>query len=285
MDSFPMLRRSGLRAVWIIAGSAFAAGLSPAETPHAEEVIRKSVQVIEWDWSEAPKYSYLESDISSKRSDPRMSKTYRVLMIDGSPYQDVTAIDGRPLSPREKAAEQKKLQKEIQKRRNESDRERRRRIDKFAKDNERDHQMLKEMIDAFQFRLAGDQRVDGYDCWVLDAEPKPDYDPSDHEGRVLKGMKGQLWIDKASYQWVKVHAQVVKPVSFFGFLAKVGPGTEFYLEQEPVPLGNGLWFPKVFNVQVKAIALGFFNEDSTEHETYRDYQPMPQAIALLQSTK
>ena len=102
-------------------------------------------------------------------------------------------------------------------------------------------------------------------------------------GRVLKGMKGRLWIDKATDQWVKVHAEVVKPVSFYGFLAKVGPGTEFDLKQAPV--AGDVWMPQAFNVSVRASALGFFSENSDESDTYRDYQPMPQASALLQSTK
>jgi len=38
-----------------------------------------------------------------------MAKTYRVLMIDGSPYSFVTAINDQPLSPEENAAEQRKL--------------------------------------------------------------------------------------------------------------------------------------------------------------------------------
>ena len=115
--------------------------------------------------------------------------------------------------------------------------------------------MLQEMVDAFQFHLAGEAEVDGHSCWIFNAEPKPGFQPADHEGRVLKGMKGRLWIDKATYQWVKVHAEVVKPVSFYGFLAKVGPGTEFDLEQEPVT--DNLWLPKRFSVRVNASALGF----------------------------
>lgn len=272
-----------LRVVLLILAAALAEAILIGATPNPEEIVVKSVQAIQWDWSQAPKYSYVERDVDSKRGGSETSKTYRVLMIDGSPYDLVTSLNNQPLSPQEKAAAQKKLQKEMETRRNESERERQRRIAKFLRGNERNHQMLKEMIDAFQFHLADDAQVDGHDCWLLEAEPKPGYDPTDHEGRVLKGMRGQLWIDKSSYQWVKVRAEVVRPVSFYGFLAKVGPGTEFYLEQEPV--ADGLWFPKVFNVRVKATALGFFSEDSTEHDTYRDYQPMPQAIALLQSTQ
>jgi hypothetical protein len=256
--------------------------LAFAATPDPQQIIRKSVAVTKSDWSQASQYSYLERDVVKKRHDPSMSKTYRVLMLDGSPYNLVTANDDQPLSPDEKAAEERKLRKEIRKRQDESEHERQRRIAKYEKENERDHDMLREMMDAFEFHLAGEARVDGHECWVLNAEPRPDYEPTDHEGRVLKGMKGQLWIDKASYQWVKVQAEVVKPVSFYGFLAKVGPGTEFYLEQAPV--AAGVWMPKAFDVRVHASALGFLNESSDDHETYRDYQPMPQALALLNST-
>jgi hypothetical protein len=251
--------------------------------PNPEDIIRKSVQVIQSDWAQTPKYSYLERDVETKRHSPAMAKTYRVLMIDGSPYNLVTAINDEPLSADAKAAEKRRLEKEIEKRRKESERERQRRIAKYLKESNRDHKMLQEMVDAFVFHLAGQTQVEGHACWFLEASPRPGYEPNNHEGRVLKGMKGQLWIDQATNQWVKVHAEVVRPVSLYGFLAKVGPGTEFDLEQAPV--ADGLWLPKAFRVRVNASALGFVSENSNENETYRDYQPMPRALALLQSTK
>jgi hypothetical protein len=270
-------------ALLLVVTAAASATLFAVSPPNPQEIIRKSVAATKQDWAEAGKYSYLDRDVESKRRDPRMSKTYRVLMIDGSPYNFVTAIDDRALSPDEKLAEQRKLQKATEKRQNESERERQRRIEKFRRENEHSHEMLQEMVNAFQFNLAGEAEVDGHACWMLDAAPKPGYEPVNHEGRVLKGMMGRLWIDKASYQWVKVHAEVVKPVSLYGFLAKVGPGTEFDLEQMPV--AGDIWMPKAFNVRVRASALGVFNENSEEHDIYRGYQPMPQALALLQSTK
>jgi hypothetical protein len=268
-----IVRTAGLLAV--LAGAGFAA------TPSVEEIVSRSVDATKSDWAEAPKYSFLERDVESKHEN--IAKTFRVLMIDGSPYNLVTAIGDVPLSPEEKAAEQRKLAREIEKRHNESDRERRRRIAKYDKESEHDHAMLQDMVNAFHFQLTGDAQVDGHDCWVLDAQPKPGYEPVNREGHVLRGMRGRLWIDKATYQWVKVHAEVVKPVSFYGFLAKVAPGTEFDLEQEPVT--SGIWMPKAFHMKVRASALGFFSEDSNENDTYRDYQPMPQALALLQSSK
>jgi len=273
-----MVKRTLLLLVTVAVTGMFSA----AANPDPQGIIRRSVAATKSDWEQAPKYSYLERDVESKRHSPPIAKTYRVLMVDGSPYNLVTAMNDQPLSPDEKVAEQRKLEKEIGRRRNESERERQKRIARYRKESERDHDMLQEMIDAFEFHLSGEARVDGHDCWVLDAEPKAGYEPGGHEGRVLKGMKGRLWIDKASDQWVKVHAEVVKPVSFYGFLAKVGPGTEFDLEQAPV--AGDIWMPKMFNMSVHASALGFFSENSTENDTYRDYQPMPQASALLHST-
>jgi hypothetical protein len=263
------------------AGSMGAA--TPAMAPNPDQIIRKSVDAIKSDWEQAPKYSYLERDMESKGHSPQVAKTYRVLMIDGSSYNLVTAINDLPLVPGDQAEEQRKLQREIKKRQKESDRERQKRIAKYERERMHDHEMLQEMVDAFQFHLTGEAQVNGRSCWILDAEPKPGYQATNHEGRVLKGMKGRLWIDKTTNQWVKVHAEVVKPVSFYGFLAKVGPGTEFDLEQAPVM--DNVWMPTRFEVRVNSTALGFFNENSTDNETYRDYQPMPQASALLQSGK
>jgi len=254
-----------------------------AASPNPDEIIRKSVEATKADWAQASKYSYVERDVEDKRHNPAMSKTYRVLIIDGSPYNVVQAINGQPVSLDEKAAEERKLRKEIERRQKESERERERRVAKYDKEQNRDHRMLQEMVDAFEFKIAGEAQIDGHQCWVMDAEPKPGFEPSDHEGHVLKGMKGKLWIDKASNQWVKVRAEVVKPVTFFGFLAKVGPGTAFDLQQEPI--ADGVWLPKAFNIRVRASALGFVNENSEHSETYLDYEPMPQALAVLESTK
>src|ERR1700679_1400707 len=80
--------------------------------PNPEDIIRKSVAAIQSDWAQTPKYSYLERDVETKHHSPAMAKTYRVLMIDGSPYNLVTAINDEPLSAEDKTVEQRKLQKE-----------------------------------------------------------------------------------------------------------------------------------------------------------------------------
>ena len=246
--------------------------------PDAAEIVRLSVQRIETDWQRAPEYAFVERDVETKRHGAPTRKTYEVLMIDGSQYHRLIAVNDHPLSPGERAAEEDKLRAEVFKRGHESDRERQRRIAKYLKERDQNHAMLKEMGEAFEFRLSGDAKVDGHDCWVLDAAPKPGYQPKNRDTKVLTGMKGKLWIDKSQYEWVRVEAEVVHSVSLYGIVARVGPGTRFFLEQAPVA-GN-LWLPKHFSVTVNASALGFINENSTDDETYSDYEPMPTTAAL-----
>jgi hypothetical protein len=80
---------------------------------------------------------------------------------------------------------------------------------------------------------------------------------------------------------VRVRAEVFETVSFYGFLAKVRPGTKFLLEQQPV--SDHLWLPKHFQTQVSASVLGVFNEDSTDDETYSNYRPMSEPSSQLGS--
>ena len=262
----------------LVLGIAIGCTAAAATQPDATEIVRRSVQNIEADWKQAPQYSFVERDVQSKRHSAPTIKSYQVLMIDGSQYNKLIAVNDHPLSAGEQAAEEAKLRAEILRRGHESERERHKRIAKFLREREQDHAMLKEMVDAFDFRAAGETSVNGHECWVFNAEPKPGYQPKTRETKVLSGMRGKLWVDKSQYQWVRVEAEVMRPVNMYGIIAKVGPGTHFFLEQGPVA-GN-LWLPTRFSVNVKASALGFINEDSADDETYRQYKPMPNLAEL-----
>ena len=249
-----------------------------AQPPDAQEMVRRSVAAQTADWNAAPNYSFVERDTVAKHG-AATSKTYEVLMIEGSQYNKLIAVGGRPLSSGEQADEDRRVQQEIQRRKRESPSARARRVAKYERERQQDHAMMLEMGEGFSFKLAGSEQVNGHDTWVLDATPKPGYQPKTRDTKVLTGMKGKLWVDKEQYHWVKVEAEVFKPVSFYGFLAKVGPGTRFVLENEPVD--GGVWLPKHFAVKVNSTTLGFINHDSDNDETYRDYQPNAKALAMV----
>lgn len=270
-----------MRLSFIVLATAILVWASFAATANPREIVQKSVELFKADWAAAPLYSYSERDVESRSDSSRgtASKTYRVVMIEGSPYKVLRERDDRPLSYAETVEEQRKLRREILQRSNESSIDRDHRIGQYVLERQRNQELLQEMIHAFVFRLTGEEDVDGRASWILDAESDPNYVPVDREGRVLTGMKGRLWIDQLSYQWVRAHAEVVRPIRFYGFLAKVEPGTAFDLEQTRIE--KNVWMPKRFRVQVSASIINLFHQNSRDDETYRDYQPMSAALAAL----
>ena len=242
------------------------------------EIIKRSSAAMENNWKAAPGFSYTERDVQSKKGGAQVTKTYEVALIEGSNYNRLVAVNDRPLSKTQEQQEEQKFRAEIQKRQHESPAERAKRVAKYEKERRQDHAMIAEMAKAFDFKMTGSERMNGHDTWVFQALPKPGYKPKMRDAKVLPSMKGKLWVDKQHYQWAKVQGEVIRSVSFFGVLAKVSPGTRFMLEQEPV--NGSVWLPKHFSTNVKASALGFINESSTDDETYNNYKPLASSAGL-----
>jgi hypothetical protein len=262
-------------ALWILPLLCHAAG--SAETSlTAEEIVRRSVANNNAAWREAPKYAFTETDVISKGG-TTTHKQYRVLMIGGSDYEKLLAVNGEPLSAAQAAEEEKKLQREIAHRRNESPEARKKRVSQYEAERRQDHALMTEMVKAFQYKLLGVETMNGRKCYVVEAAPAPGYRPPTHETKVLTGMRGKMWIDAAEFQWVKVHAEVFRSVAFGLFIAHVQPGTEFTLEEAPVY--GRVWLPTHFVTDVKASVMHFWSRNSREEETYTDYQPMSEVSA------
>ena len=256
-----LLRTGGLLAL-ACASCAWAAD-SPLD---ARAIIDRSVQANAADWKAAPDYNYFERDQQPDGG----TKTYQVLMIEGSPYQRLVAVNGQPISQEQQAQEQEKLNATISARRNESPEAKAKRVQQYQKERERDQQLMKQLSEAFDFKLNGEQKLDGYDVYVMVATPRAGYQPPNMETKVLTGMQGELWIDKKTFQWVKVQAEVIHPVSIVGFLARVEPGTRFELEKRPV--ADGVWLAKHFSMKAHAKILNVFNHKEHADETYYQYQ-------------
>jgi hypothetical protein len=241
------------------------AAASSAQNDISTIIVQRSVEANANDWKAAPDYDYFERD----RQPGGGTKTYQELMILGSPYERLVAVNGKALAAEQQSHEQQKLDSTIVQRRNESQRQRAERIAKYERDRKRDQLLMEQLTKALDFVLVGQQKLDGYDVYVLKATPRGNYQPPNMETEVLKGMQGKLWIDTQTFQWVKVEAQVIRPVSIEGFLAEVEPGTRFELEKMPVE--DGIWLPKHFAMKSQAKVLFFFTHKSQADETYYGY--------------
>jgi hypothetical protein len=256
-------RLHGAAGVLVIVAATASAGFCGTVDPRV--IIEKSVAANKRNFQAAPQYCYRERD---KTADS--DKTYDVIMIEGSPYQRLVAVNGKPISAEDAAKEKQKLEQARKERNAESPQQRRDRVDKYEKDRARDHAMMSELTKAFDFKLVGQKKVRSFTVYVLKATPRPGYKPPNLETQVLTGMEGELWVDTQTYQWVKVTARVIHPVSIVGFLAQVEPGTQFELEN--LPVGGGIWQPSHFSMRSHAKVLYMFNRASQEDDTYWNYR-------------
>jgi hypothetical protein len=234
--------------------------------PDAQTIIQRSVEANKANWEASPKYEFDETDYGPDGH----TRTYHVTMILGSPYQRLIRIDGRPLSPEQQSEEEQKYQEAVHTRRAETPKEHAKRVANYERERARDHLLMDQLAIAFNFKVIGEQKLGPYKVYVLKATRRPGYNPPNRDAEVLTGMVGKLWIDEQTFQWVKVEAHVVQPVSIAGFLATVEPGTRFELEE--VPVGNGIWLYKHFSMHARAKILFFFSHYEQEREDYSNYR-------------
>jgi hypothetical protein len=234
--------------------------------PDVKDIIQRSVAANDKDFEAAPQFNYKEKDYDGKSS-----KTFQVTMIDGSPYQRLLAVNGKPLGKAQAADELKKEEKETATRHAQTSEQRNRRIAEYTKQRQSDHVMMAQLTQAFNFKFTGERKVKKRDVWALIATPRPGYRPPNRDSEVLPGMQGEMWIDQATYEWVKVTAQVTRPVSIGGFLAQVEPGTRFEIEK--VPAAPGIWQVAHFSMQSRAKIFYMINRRSAEEDWYYDFAP------------
>jgi hypothetical protein len=220
-------------------------------------------------------YTYLRRDEERKldakgRVKSTESKTYEVMVLAGEHAEKLIAKDDKPLSEKEAKKENDKIQKIIVKAEKESDRERQKRIDKSEKQTEEDRQFVREVADAYKFRLRGTENVNGRLTYVIEGEPLPNYKPRLKDAKILPKVRLRLWIDKAEQQWVKVDIECIDTISWGLFIARIHKGSTIHIEQ--IKVNDEVWLPKHVGMKLDARIALLKNLDVAYDITFRDYQ-------------
>jgi hypothetical protein len=226
-----------------------------AQTPDPLEIVRRSVEQDRLNFRRANDYSYVQHTEQRELDEQGRvrkveSRTFDVIVIDGEPYQKLIARNGKPLGEAEARKEQEKLDRELARRRNEDPARRSRRLSEEEKRRMEGREFAREIPEAFRFRLAGEDRLEGRPVWIIDAEPKPGYRGKAKRADLLSKFRGRLWIDQQDYQWVRVEAETIAPVRFGWVLARLDPGAKMVFEQRRVH--DEVWLPSRAHIQLSA---------------------------------
>jgi hypothetical protein len=220
-------------------------------------------------------YTYIEHEVQNNldgKGNKKSTeiKTYEILEIYGEQVQRLIEKGDKPLSAKDAAKEEEKIQKIIDKRKNEPEDARKKREEKEAKQREDDRKFVHEISDAYNFKLIGTEVVGGREAWVIDGEPRPGFEPHMKESKFLSKFHGRVWIDKEDLQLSKMDVEALDTISFGLVLARVHKGTRFMLEQTRV--NDEVWLPKqvTYKVDARVALLKGYNLDG--QQTYRDYK-------------
>jgi hypothetical protein len=167
--------------------------------------------------------------------------THEILILYGRPYRRLVTKDGQPLPAGQSAKEQEKLDKEMERRRKESDKDRTKRLAEEQKDLEEARRFRLEVVDAYDFTLLGEDTVAGHAAWVIGADPRRGFKPRSRDGKILPKIRGKLWVTKEDHRWARLEAEVIETFSFGWVMLRLHPGTR--LEFEAVKAGGEVWMP------------------------------------------
>ncbi len=259
-----------------------------AEATDLKEIVRRSVEVDHHNFERAQKYTCTEREVlkhlgKSGNVKGTEIKTWDINYYFGEFYQRLVQIDDKSLSEKDQSKEDEKLEKFLAKRRKESDEERQKRQQKQLKEREEGRAFVRDVINAYDFRLVGDDQVSGEDTWVIEATPRKDFKPTQPHADILKKIKGRIWIEKRDYNWVKVEAEAIDTISFGLFLFRIHPGSHFVLETTHV--NNELWAHKRLYINGSARIALLKNEIAEQEDVFSKYKKFSTSITILPDMK
>ena len=218
----------------------------PPPPPAAKEIVRRAMQRDISNWEQEKNYTFvqriaqreLNGDGSTKTN---KSETEEIIFLYDQPYSHLIKRNDQPLSDAEARKVEKKLNDTMEKRRAETPAEREKRLADFEKRHREEHEFLLEVPDAYDFRIVGEETLNGRAAYVISGEPRADFRPNLNAARVLPKLRPKLWIDKTAFQWLRMDADVIDTITWGGFLLRLHPGSHIEIEQTLV--NNEVWLP------------------------------------------
>jgi len=256
--------------------------LPPTNDP--KEIIRRSVEADHRSWELARSYTCQQREVEKKLGGKGEVKSTEIRSYDvnfyyGQEYSRLVLKDDKPLSVQDQKKEDEKLEKFLSKLRNQSEEERARHEAKQKKEREEGRAFLRDMVNAYDFKLIAEETVNGADTWVIEATPRKDFHPTQPHGDILSKIKGRVWIEKKEYNWVKAEAESIDTISFGLFLFRIHKGSRFAFEQ--LHLNDEVWLVKRFYLNGGARIALLKNEAVEQEDTFSNYKKFTTSTRIL----
>ena len=252
-----------------------AAGEQNERAPDPRAIMQKAVAKDIFNWEAAKDYTFLErmqqdSLDGSGAVKSSKSETHEIMVLYGEPFERTVAKDDKPLSEKEQKKQDEEFDKETRKRANETPEERQKRLQRYLKQRDDERAFVREILDAYDFRLAGTEVLNGRPTWVIDGTPHPGFEGKRRESKMLPKIKPRFWIDQQDYSWAKLRAEFTDTVSFGWVVARLHKGSQFEMQQ--VLVNSEVWMPQRADIKLDARVALLKGVNENIHLTYKDYR-------------
>jgi hypothetical protein len=257
------------------AGPHASATAAPLSADEIRALIQRTAENDIQNDKKLPDYTYFE-EVAEHHLDKNgqvkstETKTNEVMVLYGTPVERLVAKDGKPLSAKEAAKEDERIQKIVNKRKNETPEHAAKRLQQEEKEREDSRRFVREVVDAYNFRQSGIAKVGGREAYVIDAEPRPGFEPRSKEAKMLSKFRCRVWIDKAEEQWVRLDAEAIDTLSFGLFLARIHKGSRISIEQTRV--NDEVWLLRHAAIRIDARLALLKEMNMGVDVSYRDYK-------------
>ena len=212
------------------------------------------------------------------REDEKGSQDRDVIDTKDGQIARTLLINGKPLTPDQRAADEARMKKLV-----EDPGERAKREKRAKDDSDKLTMMFKAIPDAFIFKYDGEENGQVR----LSFFPNPRYEAPNRELQVFRALSGKMWVDRAAARLTRMDGSLFEDVTFgWGLLGRLYKGGTFSVYQSRV--GDNHWEVVSLDVKMSGHAVIFKSinvkqmQRLTDFRRVRDDLTIGQAYELLQ---
>lgn len=251
----------------------------PSNIPPAE-LVRKAINNEMKSSNDRAKFMFRDV-----KETPKGSETKLLVETKDATAGLLVAINGKPLTPEQKQAEESRLQYLAT------------HPDALAKkkkhekqDEENTDKILRALPDAFIYQYDGVEKgrlgvgKEGDELVRLKFHPNPNYDPPSHTEQVLTGMQGTILIDANKERLAMIDGTLFREVGFgWGILGHLDKGGHFLVVQGDV--GENHWEISKMTLDLTGKILMFKSLVMKSSEVFSDFKPAPPNLTFAQAVE
>jgi len=171
-------------------------------------------------------------------------EVYEVYPSAQSPdtYRKLVERDGRPVSPEERAKQDREQEKKVARSLKAGDAAEAKRRERKAESEREEREVVDDIFGVYDIAIVRREMIDGRSALLVTFQPRAGVKPTSRRGKILQKFTGRAWVDEQDYQVVRAEAELHDTLSFgLGILARLHEGAAATFRRRKV---NGeVWLP------------------------------------------